>query len=329
MENFSLFGRVTFAHFSMNTSSINSATNGLADQTAGFDYRVYQSTVSRGTTSATSIDLQFQADVPGYGNSTDETAKTPAQGDGSLDITGGAFITIPLQETEERIFSLNGGLGFTHRSSHFSSQIPWTVTGTYAPKKSGFLVAASFFGNTSLKTDTTVLKANTNGFLTSSGGSFITDDINPSSFILRGQIGYQVQDGPLLLAAVEQTLWGQDIPLATNLIFGFRMTFGPKSEEAVAYSKSNHGLQTYTLQAKVTKTNDRLNLIRIDKGSDDGAAVGQIFDIFTVTPDGAPGEPIARCQVKSVKTDEAALTVMEYFKENWIEEGFIAQRVVQ
>ena len=57
--------------------------------------------------------------------------------------------------------------------------------------------------------------------------------------------------------------------------------------------------------------------------------VGQLFDIFSVKPNGQIGDAVARAKVTSVKNDEAALTITEYFKEVLINEGFIAKRLVQ
>ena len=105
------------------------------------------------------------------------------------------------------------------------------------------------------------------------------------------------------------------------------MTFGPSVDESTAYNKANQGIQDYSLEATVTKANDRLNLVKIDKGSIDGVEKGQVFDIFSVRSDGRAAEAVARAQVTSVKSDEAALTIIEYFKEKNINEGFIAKRL--
>jgi hypothetical protein len=95
------------------------------------------------------------------------------------------------------------------------------------------------------------------------------------------------------------------------------------------YGKSNKGFVEYAFEAKVLRSVDRLNLVKIDKGSSDGVAMDQIFDIFAVKSNGTLGEPIARAKVISTKSNEAALTVLEYFKETWIEEGYLAKRPLQ
>jgi hypothetical protein len=64
-------------------------------------------------------------------------------------------------------------------------------------------------------------------------------------------------------------------------------------------------------------------LLKINKGSSDSIAKGQTFDIYS-------GETLmARAQVVSVKLDEAALSVIEYKQEHWIELGFLARRLAQ
>jgi hypothetical protein len=95
------------------------------------------------------------------------------------------------------------------------------------------------------------------------------------------------------------------------------------------YTRSNQGFQNYSLDAKVLRSNDRLNLVKIDKGTNEGVDVGQIFDVFSVQADGTVGDAVARCEVANVKADQAALSVTEYYKEIWIDEGFVAKRLIQ
>jgi hypothetical protein len=103
----------------------------------------------------------------------------------------------------------------------------------------------------------------------------------------------------------------------------------PESHPDRAYTKSNRGFVDYAFEAKVTRVNDRLHLLKIDKGSTEGVKVGQIFDVFTTQSDGSAASAVARAEVTAVKSGEAALTVREYFKEVWIDVGFIVKRPVQ
>jgi hypothetical protein len=72
-----------------------------------------------------------------------------------------------------------------------------------------------------------------------------------------------------------------------------------------------------------------MNLVKIDKGSQDGIVAGQMIDIFNTKQDSNPGEAIARARVSSVRPDESALEIIEYYKEISIEEGFIARRLIE
>jgi hypothetical protein len=72
-----------------------------------------------------------------------------------------------------------------------------------------------------------------------------------------------------------------------------------------------------------------MNLIKIDKGSQDGVELNQEYDVFLVKQNGATGEAVARARVTSVKPTEAALTITEFFREVWIEEGFLVKRPLQ
>jgi hypothetical protein len=62
---------------------------------------------------------------------------------------------------------------------------------------------------------------------------------------------------------------------------------------------------------------------------DNGVQIGDTFDIFMNNPDGSVGSAIARGRVTTVKGNEAAIKVEEYFKEVWIEEGFTARRPIE
>ena len=322
-DHFSLFGRVSWARFQVDDSAASSTSYGLADQTVGGDYRVLD-------LPAITMDLQIQADLPAYSNSTDQASNSPFQGDGSVDLSFGGFLSLPLSQTRTRLFSLLGGLGYTVRSSHYSAAVPWDITASYAPKPAttGFLVAASALGSMSMKTDSSTPSLQYNGFLTGSGGSFITNAVNPSLVVLSGQVGYQLASGNQILAALERSVWGQDSPIGINAIFGFRMNLGGPESDA-SHGQSDRGLEEYTLDSKVVRANDRLNLVKIDKGSDDGVAVGQVFDVFSVNEEGSIEGAVARCRVTSVKSDEAALAIIEYFKEVWINPGFVAKRLAQ
>jgi len=107
-------------------------------------------------------------------------------------------------------------------------------------------------------------------------------------------------------------------PLTQNspnaLVFGVTIPLGASNP----LNKSN---PTYTLDAPVISLNDEMFLIKIGKGFRDKIENGQIFDIYSEE------NLIARARVVSVKIDEAALTVIEYKQEKWIEIGCTARRL--
>lgn len=103
----------------------------------------------------------------------------------------------------------------------------------------------------------------------------------------------------------------------------------PSDMSPEEYGKPNQGFIKYEFQAAVTKVNDQAHMLKIDKGYAQGVKQGQIFDIFSVEKSGVADEAIARGTVSHVKESEAALKIDEYFREVWIEEGYIAKRPIQ
>lgn len=320
LDQLSLFGRLTWTREQLDVNSITAATYGLSDQSLGASFRALESTAK--------LDFQVQLDLPAYSNNA--SLSSPFLGDQSWDLTAGGFLNIPIAQTQSHAFLATLGTGYTFRSGSFSPQIPWTIQAQVQPKNQGFLFGLSAFGTSSLQKDPTpTLAPLANGYLTGTGGSFFAGGVNSAQLLIAVQGGYQFGPNSRLMIAYEQSAWGQNSPISSNLILGYHFSLGPKSPGSKIYAKSNQGLHEYTLDAKVLKSNDRLNLIKIDKGSQDGIAPGQLFDLFKPGADGAAAEAIARAQVTHVKTDEAALKIIEFYKEVWIDEGFIAKMLVQ
>ena len=90
---------------------------------------------------------------------------------------------------------------------------------------------------------------------------------------------------------------------------------------------SNAGFLNYNLEAKVLRISDRLNLLKIDKGKENGVIVGDVFDIFQKNA-AEQEEAVARARVSHLKDQEAALKIVEYYRETWIEEGSIVKRLI-
>lgn len=337
-SKFSGYARLSWEMAKVNTSnpaSFGGTTWGFGDQLIGANFRVSEKE------SGASIDLQAQAEIPVYpGNASATPLTSPVLGDASLNLTAGGIINIPLgwRPDSSRDLLLSGAAGFTYRTAGFSYSVPWSVTLKTKPRQDGFLASLMAFGDFSLKTDSNDSNATLvyNSLLTSfnSGGSYVTGGINTSLATARGEVGYVTPSDYTVTLALSQSFYGRSAPDGFTVAFGVstHVGRGPKGEPAFQspdqYRKSNKGYVDYNLDAKVIRANDHFNLIKIDKGSSDGVQVGDVFDVFMTKANGAAGAAIARGQVTNIKPNEAAIKVQEYFKEVWIDEGFIARRAL-
>jgi hypothetical protein len=323
-NRFSAFGRFSWAYVNQLSTLTPGNGFGFGDQTGGLCYRILgQSSNLTHHKMEPAIDLQAQIDFPAYSTAVSVANRTPNLGDGTLDITGGAFLHLPITSTKSQVLSTLMGGGYTFRNGGFSSAVPWSARMDYTPIKSGFHFGAGGVGNLSLQNDVTLRTSN------GTGGSFISGAMNPAIFQLQGVVGYKTAALTEISATVTQSVWGLSSPNGLNLWLRFQTQLGhdkkdsPTSLSPQSYGESNQGFVTYSLDAKVLRTNDRLNLVKIDKGSQDGVEVGQLFDLFPET-----GGAVARAKVSAVKVGESALEIKEYYKEVWIDEGFVARRLV-
>lgn len=331
------FARLTWARVQVLGTARPGVAYGLADQTVGLNLKVLGTTMEN-RLAKYHLHLQIQADLPAYDNTNAYSNQIPFMGDGSIDMTGGAFFVIDFIKDRERTFSLDFGVGATYRTQGFSAAIPWSVSARYLPTGDGVFGTLSLTGVQSLATDKAV-------FTTSSslgtGGSFVTNAINPAIVSIGGEAGYQfigLGHDVGLVAQAAQTLTGQAVPCGLYISVGLRVALGAHStprfdfnndQGLKNYPEPRAGVVDYHFEAKVLKTNDRLNLIKIDKGRDDGVEEGQVFDIFSIKANGTAREAVARTKVSSVQAKEAVLTITEFFKEVWIEENFLAKRPIQ
>lgn len=336
-QNLSFFFRLVSSVVSLSQSmAVNQSFFGMNDQSLGMSYRFIG-----GRSPSFSMDFQLQADFPAYGSSyasTNYNIQTPSLGDGSLDGTGALFMTIPLEKSENTYFYSRLGGGYTYRTGGFSSALPWVVLFGYTPRDfvgSHFFSQMGFQGFYSLKTD---LDNNINAPLRVSygtGGSYIGGGVNPTMVQLRSQFGYRLNLDQEISFTWMQVLWGQDVPVGFYGFFGFQMRFGnsvhSKSPSATSVAEpqeaSNAGFLNYNLEAKVLRISDRLNLLKIDKGKENGVIVGDVFDIFQKNA-AEQEEAVARARVSHLKDQEAALKIVEYYRETWIEEGSIVKRLI-
>jgi hypothetical protein len=342
-QKLSVYGRLSWEMSkvdSTNTAAFVGTAYGLGDQTLGVNYRVYE------RPHQASIDLQGQIDFPAYSaavapaNGTIPT-NAPNLGDASVDLTGGAFITYMISEKAENDARFVGGLGYTYRSNSFSAALPWNAAFALVPRREGLVAQFGAFGNQSLNTDShpnNAIFLNTSTGSLGTGGSYITNAIDPSHATLRGELGWRTQNDLQFTGTIAQTVWGHEAPNGLTLTLGFLTHFGgeqasssedPAFQSPLTYGHSNSGYVNYDgLEAKVLRANDRFNLVKIDKGADHGVQAGDTFDIFVTNPDGSAGFAVARGRVTSVKGGEAAIRIEEYFREVWIEEGFTARRPI-
>lgn len=328
-----LYGRGSWSYINLISNSKGGTGFGLGDQTAGVTFRI----TGRSPDDPLSLDLQAQADVPMYSNSASSISLTPLLGDGSIDITGGIFATLSIIERKQYKFLTVAGAGFTYRTDGFSAAVPWSVFFKLIPQLDGLAADLGFAGMLSMKTDTSFSRSNL-----VSGGSFITGAIDPSVLQLIVKPSFKFNPEMKLNLNGKVTLWGQNVPTGYSLALGLEVLLGTVPEGHIEKKlRANKPLETdptgndhptfttYSMDANIVKANNRLNLVKINKGSQDGIETGQVFDIFNIKVSNQGGEAIARARVNGVKLEEAALEITEFYKEVPIEEGYVAKRLIQ
>ena len=326
-DRFTLFGRLTWTAVHSEFGGTIGDSYGFEDQSVGIVMRLYEAP-SKGFT----IDFQAQVDLPAYSNTQSLTEKLPYLGDGSTDFTGGPFIRVPVIHSDnDTEFDIFGGAGYTYRTSNFSAAVPWAAGAKFFPEKSpvGFNANIGVYGIQSLKTDPVnplTGQRDSNG----SGGSLFINAVDPSLATVKAGIGYAFEMVSVS-AGFAEDFYGQSAPKGFTILGGvsLRLDRGEKTPAAQTRRQSGKGFVNYSMEAHVKKAGGAPNQLRIDKGSQDNVATGQVFDIFELKGSEGSGLPVARARVTGVAPEEAALTVIEYYKEVLIEEGFIARRSVQ
>jgi hypothetical protein len=338
-DQLTAFGRTSWAYINQNSDLRPGTAFGFADQTVGLNFRIFHSKSPTDPPRFVpfALDLQVQMDFPAYATVNSEANLTPYLGDGTTDVTGGFLATVPIHRGKMETFSLVAGGGYTYRTLGFSSAIPWSAVLRYDPSfNEGFFANLGGMGIMSLNTDPSGVLTSVPRSSAGAGGSFYIGAVDPSLVQIRGQGGYKLTHRTEFSLSVMQTVWGQSAPNGISIFLCFQTRFGsvyrehnPLLMSPNSYGHSNSGFLNYSLESKVLKSNDRLNLVKIDKGSQDGVETGQVFDIFAVKKDGLGGEAVARGRVSNVKLNEAAIEITEFFKEIWIDEGFSAKRLIQ
>jgi len=334
-SSFSLFGTLKWAHQQVDHTTLNYSGTvfGPTDQSLGLNFRwPLEKTSPTRAFGQTALEFQLQADFPTYSNGQAVTSGVPFLGEQTFDLTGGAFLRVPFGASQSDYWTVDLGSGLTWRSGGYSLSIPAFVELQHITDRQGLVGKTSVQGHFALGTDSNPLPSATNG----AGGSYAINAVNPNRLQWEGSIGYRFSPTVAVHMYGRAPIWGRQSAVMWTGGFQLEANLGrhagprrPENQSASEYGKSNQGFVNYTLEGKVLKTNDRLNLIKIDKGLQDGIQKGQILDIFTVKEGGAAGEAIARGQVTSALDDQAVMTVIEYYKEIWIEEGFIIKKPIQ
>lgn len=334
-ERVTLLGRVTWSLVQSDhtTTTYSGTAFGFGDQTVGLSYRVLQ---TRGTALAPHqkmrLDLQLLGDIPTYSNPMTAENQPPFLGNGSLDITAGPLLTWTVNGSENESLNLIGSFGYTFRTGGYSMALPWAIgLRREVMNDSGFQFSLLGRGHISLQTDARTLTGDTLSSANGAGGSAAINAINPMLVEAEAEAGFRLSPAFAVSAFAGIPIAGQNIPsgvragLHLSVDLGHTQRKRPDQISNRDYGRGNQGFVTYGLEAKVLRANDRLNLVKIDKGTNDGIVMGQSFDIFPILSNGKVGEAIARAQVTAVRAQEAALSVTEYFREVLIDEGFIAR----
>ena len=334
-EKATLFGRTTWGLVQSDhtTTTYSGTAFGFGDQTLGASYRLFQSKGSAVTPyEKLRIDLQLIGDLPAYTNAATAANQPPFLGNGSLDLTTGPLVTWAFDATETTSWNLIGSFGYTWRSTGYSMALPWSLgLRREINNEAGFQFSLLTHGQISLQTDSRTAVGDLLGDANGAGGSAAINAINAMFVDAEAEAGFRLAPTFAVSAFAGMPLLGQNVPQGVRFGLHFSIDLGnpqrkrPDQISNQDYGMANQGFVTYGLEAKVLRANDRLNLIKINKGLNDGVEMGQQFDIFPILQNGKIGEPIARAQVTAVRAQEAALSVTEYFKEILIEEGYIAR----
>ena len=222
--------------------------------------------------------------------------------DDVIGFTGGLFVRAPLRFLGLANFTAELGLGLSSEPATSTTFVPASLLVMHYPDSSGLFYGTGFSGESA--------STNADGWVS-----------------YRAMLGYQNENGirygmEVALPATPET--SQNV---TSICFNLVIPFGAKPRTfdetpAKAIPELSADLNPhYDLDAKITSMNEALYLIKIDKGSSDSIEKGQTFDIYSGL------NRMARAQVIAVKKDEAALNVIEYNQEYWIELGFSARRI--
>lgn len=333
-QDFTFYGRVSVLNLSVDhTDPLKMGDGfGLGDQAAGLNWWAIHSK------NGIHVNLQLQWDIPAY--TVSQTATQPVFGDGTHNFTGGGFISVPVIEDSIRSFRFIAGTGLMVRTDGFSIAVPWTVSAELSQLVSGVNLSAGLQGFQSIDRQAGSIGTANPCQNSGIGDSCFANSQDPSYLSFFTEASYDFSEVLRLSAYYQSTVFGENSPNFWNSgiavhfqVFGKKkrnkFETAPSSAAAAGAQDESEFIQYEPLEAQVTRMNDRLNLIKINKGSNQGVRAGETYDVFSVSSDGRAQETIARARVTSVRENEAALRVVRYLKEVWIEEGFIVRRPIE
>lgn len=330
-----LFGRLSWVYVQTDHSTLDGSSYGLPDPTFGLTVEFTD------PDSFLRLWFQSQIEVPVYDNESAQADGNPYLGDGVLSLTGSFFGRFEFLNTPTRGMSLTLGSGFNYRDHHLPPLIPFSATFKLEKKLEGPQFGGKIHGVAAFAQDSNEslqIPAELNP-VNGSGGIDFIDARSPNVIQAAAFLGHRFNPGLAILGEVGKSIWGKNAPnawtfqasLEASLGWDYTSREGIKEggKEYDHYLESNKGFLTYDTEGTVVKINDRMNLIKINKGSRDGVKRGDTFDIFARQTEDGPGDTIARAKVTAVRPEESALEIEEYFKEAYVEVGCPAKKLVK
>ncbi len=320
-RRFTVFGRLSATQVGWTNLAGGSASQtALSDSLLGVNFR-WLGLESSGM----KLDLQATAEIPPYSNDVSQASVLPYLGNGVASYSGGATLSGSLGTLAEGRLEGSAGAAYVRRMSTFGDALHWNANLRVERDTQGFLGSVGLDGWTTLSADPLLPYSLAQLDPAGSGGSFATGSTHPRVIRANAKFGYQVNSRIGFLASYDQAISGSSAPSGTTFGLHFQLRSGG-SGSTVAQATGRERFRTYRFEGKVSRTNDKLNLIRIDRGSDAGLEVSDIVFVFSVDSEGNPNDLVAKAKVKALTADEASIEVTEYLKEIWIEPGFIVRQ---
>ena len=125
-------------------------------------------------------------------------------------------------------------------------------------------------------------------------------------------------------AAVELARQFSQSARSTGISVGLEYRFGESKAEPLDVNTPILTRKNNSESPKITAVRDDVHLVKLNHGTQSGIAVGQKYNLYSPNVN----TPLARVVVQSVHSDESVAHIEEYFRTEWIEEGFTAKPVL-